>query len=198
MSAVCRLPECMALVQPAGRRGWCSSHYQRWRRHGDPRGGWNFAPGVPLAYRLAARTDRSAGPDACWLWLGTRYQQGYGRMQWKGRTVRVTHLVYELDRGHPPPADRPQVLHTCDNPPCVNPKHLWAGTALDNMRDRDRKGRARPPRGEAHGMARLTALQVQEIRKRYATGDLTQRSLAEDYGLAQQHVSEIVRGKVWA
>jgi DNA invertase Pin-like site-specific DNA recombinase len=97
------------------------------------------------------------------------------------------------------------VLHRCDNPPCVNPAHLWIGTDADNMRDRDQKGRMvsnikhfRPemrPRGEKHGHAKLTAEQVQTIRALHGT--MPQHAIAKHFGVDRSTISEIQSGKKW-
>jgi len=86
------------------------------------------------------------------------------------------------------------VCHSCDNPPCVNPSHLFLGTHADNVADRVRKDRSGGPHlGNEHHNAKVTSEQVQEIRE----SDLTQKELGRIYNLSQQTVSEIVRRKIW-
>lgn len=90
------------------------------------------------------RVDKSAGPDACWPWTGSRCQHGYGSFGRSGATVTASREAYELTHGPLPEGEGYHgtvVMHSCDNPPCCNPKHLIAGTHIDNMRDRDMKGR---------------------------------------------------------
>jgi hypothetical protein len=91
--------------------------------------------------RFLSRFDRSAGLDACWPWLGS-CSHGYGSISWQGRTIRTHVLVFILANGVVPSHFDLQVLHTCDNPPCGNPKHLWLGAHLDNMSDKAAKGRS--------------------------------------------------------
>lgn len=92
---------------------------------------------------MLARLDASA-PAACWEWPGARFRGGYGKVRATvdgRRTLLGTHVVMFEHVHGPVPPDR-FVLHTCDNPPCCNPAHLYAGTPGDNMRDRSTRGRA--------------------------------------------------------
>ena len=77
--------------------------------------------------------------DQCWLWLAGKNKDGYGKVKIHGRSLQAHRVSWEIHHG-PIPAGL-NVLHRCDNPACVNPAHLFVGTALDNNRDRDAKGR---------------------------------------------------------
>jgi hypothetical protein len=94
------------------------------------------------------------------------------------------------------------VLHRCDNPPCVNPAHLFLGTRQDNVDDMVRKRRhwahrgVPGVRGERHGSAKLRAADVQQIRQRVAAGEVQQR-VAEAYGVSRRLVGMIARRQVW-
>lgn len=143
-------------------------------------------------WALAADTEK---PEICWRWLGhgSGYK-GYGGV-WYGRRQRLAHRVaWEISRG--PIPDGLCVCHTCDNPGCVNPAHLWIGTNADNVRDRTAKGRTRVGRGERNAHAKLTEGQVREIRKSLDAG-LLQREIAKAYQVSGQLVSAIKTGAAW-
>lgn len=89
--------------------------------------------------RFWSKVDRR-GPDECWPWRGRVNPDGYGLFD-LGKTATTAHRVaWELSNGEPIPKDL-LGCHTCDNPPCVNPAHLFIGTIADNNRDRTTKGR---------------------------------------------------------
>lgn len=153
--------------------------------------------------RFWAKVDRSGGSDACWPWLANRRRRGYGSFKIaSGRhgprggrrwATKLAHRAsWSIAFGRIP--DTMHVLHRCDNPPCVNPAHLFLGTALDNIRDRHAKHRDARQQGESHGAAKLTAAQVEEIRAARAS----QSEIAARFGLEPSHVSRIRRGKSWA
>ena len=147
-----------------------------------------------------AKVDRSGGPDACWPWLGVRSKKGYGQWRPEGhRTVPVYahRLSYQLAHGGIPKGA--YVLHTCDNPPCVNPAHLGVGSQTDNMREMYDRARDvhNAPRGASHYRARLTDEAVAAIRERYRIGELSQEQIAREFGVSQITVSRVIRRVAW-
>lgn len=79
----------------------------------------------------------------CWIWTGARHPFGHGLFMWEGKNQYVHRISWQLHKG--PIPDGLYVCHTCDNPPCVNPDHLWIGTCGDNLRDMAAKGRHAKP-----------------------------------------------------
>jgi hypothetical protein len=139
--------------------------------------------------RLDHYTDKSAGPEGCWLWMGALTHDGYGHLHLQGRYPRAHRLAFAMANGVIPPDTH--VLHRCDNRRCVNPGHLFAGSHLDNMRDMAAKGRR--PRGEGNGQAKLTADKVKAIRA--ASG--SQREIAAAFGVCEATVNRIKHGRTW-
>lgn len=121
----------------------------------------------------------------CQVFDGRLDKRGYGRV---GRNAFAHRLAWALHNGADPTGLH--VCHKCDNPPCVNPEHLFLGTHDDNMRDMVAKGRARSPSGPANHMYKLTSQQVAEIREMRARG-MTQQSIADTFGISQSYVSAV-------
>jgi hypothetical protein len=144
------------------------------------------------AQRFARYADASAGPDCCWPWTGTRVEDGYGQVQLQNVKRPATHLALALD-GRPRP-DGAQALHSCDNPPCVNPRHLRWGTNAENLAERNAKGRQ--ARGDRHGRSRLTNETARLARQLVATG-ATQTSVAARLGVRRGVITDLIRGRTW-
>src|SRR4051794_14535196 len=97
-------------------------------------------PKCSPAERFWSKVD-IRGPEDCWPWTASKLPRGYGQIYHSGlrRPVAAQRMAWELTRGAIPPGLG--VLHSCDNPPCVNPAHLWIGTDADNHADMVAKGR---------------------------------------------------------
>src|SRR5690606_29588626 len=112
-----------------------------------------FVATTPPLVRFWSKVDQSGGPEACWPYLGGRDKDGYGRFaigsrsDGSRRTVRAHRFAFEAAKSESVPGDK-LLCHTCDNPACCNPRHLFVGDALANNRDRTRKGRT--AQGDAH------------------------------------------------
>lgn len=131
-------------------------------------------------------------PSGCWIWQGSFDRNGYGRIG-RGQKKHWAHrAIYEVTHGVTVPSDK-VVCHSCDNPKCVNPAHLWLGTRTDNMLDKIQKGRCL--KGEDCPTSKLTAAQVLRIKARDGR---TQQEIADELGISRVTVSDIRRGKSWA
>lgn len=147
---------------------------------------------LTVARRLSERVDRSGGPDACWLWRGALHPNGYGTLGIEGRTRYAHRAAWEASHGGIPSGL--SVLHRCDNPPCVNPSHLFLGTQSDNMADKAAKGRG--PRGETNPQARLTVAEVLAIRELRGLASPTE--IASRFGIRRAHVFRIFNRERWS
>jgi hypothetical protein len=152
---------------------------------------YRSAPLATTAERFWRYVEKSEG---CWLWTGGRLMKGYGTLggtrEEGAPQDRLAHRVsWELHHGTPPPHDR-MVCHTCDNPPCVNPAHLFLGDARSNAADMVAKGRANQGK-------KLTAADVRTIRANYVPvrGALT--ALAARFGVDRRSIAEVVHGRTW-
>lgn len=141
--------------------------------------------------------------EDCWLWTGAKKEWGHGVINsgGRGRAIRVSRLSWSLHYGEIP--EGLLVCHKCDNPTCVRPEHLFLGTHADNMTDCKNKGRydrTKRPRGEGHGMSKLTEQEVRAIRKLFSEHERrpTLKDAASKFGISLQSVHRIVTRKNWA
>jgi hypothetical protein len=127
--------------------------------------------------------------ESCWNWTGATDSFGYGHIGTyipKRTMIKAHRLSYEMHNGKIPKGLL--VCHTCDNPKCVNPKHLWLGTIQDNMDDRTRKMRS------SHKINKEIA---ERIRSMYIPYRVSFRELGQRFGICGGTVSDIIHNKLW-
>lgn len=164
-----------------------------------------------LPERLWSKVDKSGD---CWIWQGSMRPNGYGIIGAWGKSISPHRVAYILTYGEIP--DGMLVCHTCDNPACCRPDHLFLGTQKENMADMHAKGRAytgtrgaargtrngahtkpdRRPRGTRNGNAKLTEQTVKEIRARAAAGE-SKKALAREYGVSDTLIGMVAKRKIW-
>ena len=144
---------------------------------------------MKLEDRFWSKVDKSGD---CWIWTANRNAKGYGFFK-IGSVNSLAHRVsYDLCVGEIP--DGMLCLHRCDNPPCVNPKHLWIGSNQQNMDDMKRKGRQ--AKGIKNRKALISPDIAKDIRVRYASGE-RQCDIASDLGVRPRLVHDVVVNRTW-
>lgn len=147
---------------------------------------------VNIAKRFWSRVDKRS-PEECWLWKGRRHANGYGSFDLGGRPHQASRMAFTLTKGDPGDL---HVCHSCDNPPCCNPSHLWLGTPKDNHADMIAKGRQRynAARGEKCSKSKLTRNDVLYIRASTAP----HKALGRQFGVSGTAIAHIRKRKNWA
>ena len=141
------------------------------------------------------------GPESqCWEWKAGKDWDGYGSFKvyidGRKQNARAHRVSYLLSGGQLAPDQ--QLLHTCDNPFCVNPRHLMPGTCAENMRQKVDRGRMRPQYGEANPANKLTDDLARQILAIYGKPNPpTQAQIAQRFGISQMTVSLLSQGKIW-
>jgi len=182
----CSIADCDARIEGLG---FCSKHYQRFKRHGDP------LHTRPSPTQLFWQKVNIAGDDECWEWTQRSLNRGYGKMGWKiqdrWHCKLAHHIAWWLEYNKWPDDC---LLHSCDNPLCCNPKHLREGTRAENVQDRD--ARHRTPKGDGHNSSILNTAQVLLIRKLRKQG-VTGAILAKQFGVASTTIYNVAQGNTW-
>lgn len=175
-------------------RGWCRLHYGRWNRTGST--DFKGRVPVPIEARFWTKVEKR-GADECWPWLSTKTSGGYGTLGIGSRREgkEMAHRVsYRLHQG--PIPDGRWVLHSCDNPGCVNPRHLRCGTPAENSQEAQDKGRMKQTHysGENNHRAKLLPADVEFIR---ANPTASRKYLAGLYGVEVSTISRIRSNETW-
>ncbi len=187
--AVCNIEGC---GKPHLARGWCESHYRRWRRHGDPEAG-GTANGA-----LRDWINDVAIPylgDDCLIWPFARDKDGYAQGGHPDHlSQRAYRVICEFTQG-PPPTPRHEAAHSCGRGKegCVAPRHLSWKTHIDNEADKRAHGTLLV--GSRHSNARLTEADVREVRRLFGT--MTHSAIAERFGVSRPTISMIASGATW-
>jgi hypothetical protein len=153
---------------------------------------------IDLIERFWSKVQKSSG---CWIWKDGTFDNGYGQFRVLNKKVKAHRFSWEITYG--PIPDGLKVLHKCDNPPCVNPNHLFLGTNKDNTWDSIKKGRFcidpnrfDHPCGEDHPLSVLTNEKVLEIRFLHKNGR-SKYSLAKQFNVVQDTITKVVNGITW-
>lgn len=154
---------------------------------------------IPLIDRFLPKITEDI--SGCWIWTARRDKLGYGwiRLGYKKGVIPSHRASWMLFKGSIPDGDGPKartlILHTCDNPSCVNPDHLFLGNDADNCADRDKKGRQ--AKGATHGSARFSEDAVQEIRSLRKNG-LTIKEISKNLNAPEGTIANICSGATWS
>lgn len=181
-------------------RGLCDKHYYHFRLKGDPlklsrreNTPFNGIEEEGFAAFFWSQAAITANPDKCWIWQRTFVNHGYGQIQLGGKRYRAHRLAWQLANGHPPAVDL-EILHSCDNPSCINPNHLSEGTHKQNMAEALERRRLKV--GSECSWTDLTEVDIIKIRQLLADGS-TGRAVARMYNMSEPAISEIKNRRKW-
>jgi hypothetical protein len=148
---------------------------------------------------LWSKVDKK-GEDDCWNWKGYKNVQGYGRTWIDDHGYYAHRVIFNLANPNTINLSAPKdtdesgfLLHTCDNPSCCNPKHLWVGNHADNMADKVAKGRSPDYSGDKGPRCKLSMVQAREIRQLRKEG-VSARDLAKRYEISLPSIKTLLRG----
>lgn len=176
-------------------RGYCSTHWKRWRTFGDANSGGplKLRTGAPYAW-ICSLVERQPNTDDCIVWPYGRYSNGYGQLTRKAKKLKAHRVVCEMVNGEAP-SDLHVVAHSCGkgHDGCVNPRHLRWATKAENAQEYVAH---QTEHGSAMPQATIPPDDVRAIRA--LKGILSQRRISELFGLSAAAVGAIHRRKIWA
>ena len=148
---------------------------------------------VSLKQRFLSKIKKT---DTCWIWAANKWR-GYGKIRINNINYRAHRVAYELFKGAIPKGKL--VCHTCDNPSCCNPKHLFLGSQQENIRDMVKKGRQHCPNqlGSANSQALLNEQKVSDIKKLLLNKTFTIKQISDMYNTKYATIFDIKRLKTW-
>lgn len=149
----------------------------------------SFKHGKPFEKKFWAKVQKT---ETCWLWTGTVNNKGYGETRYEGRFALSHRVSFIIHKG--PIPEGMVVRHRCDNPPCLNPKHLELGTIAENTKDKIMK--QRQAQGTTQGHAKFTEQTLREA-KRLRSDGWTYLELERHFNISRQTISKAVRGETW-
>ena len=201
----CKVDDCEELVGGGGGYGYCSKHYQRFVKYGDPNKA--IVPhlkGKTIEEKLL--NNKQIDENGCWNWTGAKISPKNSKFRYgciavgNGKTELVHRLSYQFWIGEIPKGFF--VCHKCDNPACFNPDHLFVGTNTDNMRDKVKKGRSYTGnhKGENNAGSKLTEKQVVKVKKYLTKKGMTvdaTKYAAKKLGVSYSGIADIRDGKTW-
>lgn len=155
------------------------------------------AQGKAIKSRFMSKVKKT---DPCWLWTAYKSDAGYGSFWFKRKLELAHRSSWTLFKGKIPKGIH--VLHKCDNPSCVNPRHLFLGTNLDNIMDKVKKGRSKFSHLPIPPNSKLSPNIVLEIRKQYIPGnnqgDRSAKALGRKYGIHPSYVYRLIHKRCWS
>jgi hypothetical protein len=183
-----------------GYSGWCRACWREWGLSKKtpvpcPHCGTEFLRTKSQVYcslhcALWSRIEVK-GPDECWPWVGS-CSHGYGGFTFLGEPYKAAREALKELKGD----SELHALHSCDNPPCCNPSHLFWGTPKDNSDDKIAKGRHNGPKGDTHGKAVINSAKAKEIKLLLQQG-ARQKDIAAIFNVKVSVITDIKRGHSW-
>jgi hypothetical protein len=189
----CHVENCYGKVVS---KGLCDKHRIRLRRHGNVNSTLKYHFDTVEEYFFSK--VKITKTNSCIFWPARKLESGYGMISAKGKKRLSHRLSYEIHFGKIPKGM--VICHRCDQPSCVNPRHLFIGTHKDNVYDCiNKKRNVTPPihTGKNNHHTKLTETKVIEIRKSYASGKINSYELAKKYNVTRQNIMSIVKLETW-